>query len=1102
MNNNKLIDRLEHFIKKYYQNQLLKGLIICISIILVAFFALSFIEYFGRFERQTRTFLFFTLVILSTAVLVLYVFRPILGLINVKRNFGYAEAAALIGDHFPEVSDKLLNTLQLQEKSENSDQQLLLASINRRIKNLTPIPFANAIPYQENIPYIKYALLPAFVLILILIITPGFKKSSQRVMQYNIHFEIVAPFDFITDIGNKVAIQNDDVNINLITEGDQIPQDAYLNVGSYRYKMRMSELGSFSYQLRNIQKTEKIFFEAGGFSSRQYRLVVAAKPSIISTNTKLIYPKYLRKEAKSIENIGEINIPAGTIIEWNINTKNVKYLNINSGKDSLITENNQTSIRKRFLKSDRLKLVAQNNQIEKGDSINFSIQVIPDLYPEIEVSAQKDSLSQKVLYFMGRISDDYGFKKLDFHYTHYRDDQPIKGNTNPISISINTTQTSQGFYHLWDLETLEVQPNDQIEYYFTIWDNDGINGPKSTKTTTSTYKLPSKDEIEQLTEKLNEEIKESLNNAQSESKNLEEQMKGVEKMLIEKKKLYWNDKRKIQELLEKKKAIQEKLKNSIQKNLEKNFKENEFNSQQEELLEKQKKLEDIMKDVLDEETQKLMDKIQELLNKNKKDELQNALQELKFDEKQMNKEMDRLLELFKELELEKKLLDTIDKLNELAKQEKELASNTNNKKQDKTAEQEKLNKTFDEIKKDLKEIDQKNKDLEKPLKLSQHEDKQESISQKMRDALSKEQQGKSKNASQKMGEAADDINQLAQDMQQEMDEAYEEQQTEDYNNLRQILENLIQLSFDQEKLIDEFKKNKKYSPKYVELRQDQQRIIDETRMVEDSLLALSKRNEQIQSLVNEEISRVNENLKESIKYLEERLTNNALVTQQYAMTGFNNLALMLSASLEQIQQQMKSQMQNKGKPKGECKKPGGGKNGKKPQKPNASAIKKMQDELAKQIKDLEKGQKQGKGSPSSKEFAEMAAKQAAIRKKIQDLNSKLQKEGKGGSLGDLKKTQDLMDKVEEDFYNKRLNNQTFQKLNQIEFQLSEHEKAEKEQEQDQTRSSNEGREINRPLPKNIEKYIEEKEKEIEMIRRISPELQPYFKQKVERYFEN
>jgi hypothetical protein len=95
-----------------------------------------------------------------------------------------------------------------------------------------------------------------------------------------------------------------------------------------------------------------------------------------------------------------------------------------------------------------------------------------------------------------------------------------------------------------------------------------------------------------------------------------------------------------------------------------------------------------------------------------------------------------------------------------------------------------------------------------------------------------------------------------------------------------------------------------------------------------------------------------------------------------------------------------------------------------------------------------------------------------------------------------------MDKVEEDFYNKRFNSQTFQKLNQIEFKLSEHEKAEKEQEQDQARSSNEGKEFDRPIPKNIEKYLEQKEKEIEMIRKISPELQPYYKQKVENYFEN
>lgn len=179
---------MEYFIKKYYQNQLIKGFIICISIIIIAFFTVSFSEYLGRFETQTRTYLFYGLLGLSTLVLVQYIIRPILGLINIKRSFGYSEAAALIGSHFPEVQDKLVNTLQLQEKANNSNHQLLIASIDQRIKNLSPIPFAKAIPYKDNIPYIKYALLPAILLVFILLTTPGFKKSSQRVVQYKTHF--------------------------------------------------------------------------------------------------------------------------------------------------------------------------------------------------------------------------------------------------------------------------------------------------------------------------------------------------------------------------------------------------------------------------------------------------------------------------------------------------------------------------------------------------------------------------------------------------------------------------------------------------------------------------------------------------------------------------------------------------------------------------------------------------------------------------------------------------------------------------------------------------------------------------------------------------
>ena len=55
--------------------------------------------------------------------------------------------------------------------------------------------------------------------------------------------------------------------------------------------------------------------------------------------------------------------------------------------------------------------------------------------------------------------------------------------------------------------------------------------------------------------------------------------------------------------------------------------------------------------------------------------------------------------------------------------------------------------------------------------------------------------------------------------------------------LRMLLENLIKLSFGQEKLIDRLKENSNYSQVYVEIAQDQFKIKDDAKVVEDSLFA-------------------------------------------------------------------------------------------------------------------------------------------------------------------------------------------------------------------------------------------------------------------------
>lgn len=1097
---NILLQKLNQFIDKYYLNQVYKGLILTASVSLIALFLISLLEYFGRFSSQVRLTLLISYALSVGCIAAWYLIRPSLGLFKINRKLNHRTAAKIIGNHFPQVKDKLLNALELSEQSAGTNNSLLLASIEQRTKELRPIPFVGAIDFKKNLTYVKYALAPALILLAVLLISPGFKKSTERVVRYAQAFEEEAPFEFIVDPNSLDAVQNETVEIHLGLEGDQIPQSSYIYVDGMRYKMRALAKNQFEFKIPNIQQSSSIYFEAGGFNSTEHIVKVALKPSLLSYHAKLIFPAYLKRQAETVSNMGELTIPQGTRIEWNFNTQNVDHLDISPSVNDLTQKEDQAIFTQRYMQSSSLKVLTSNSQVKRGDSLNYSIQVIPDLFPKIRVSSETDSFSAKVLYFIGDLKDDHGFSRLSFHYEfeNQKENTPQSGS---MDIPVQRDLESQTFYHLWNLNSLNIEPSDELVYYFTVWDNDGVNGPKRTQTTPERYKAPSLEEIEQQTEKSNQEIKEQLSGSQSEASELENEIQDVERMLTEKENLDWNDKKKIEDLLKKHEALQKQVQETIKKNLEKNLKEEEFKPQNERIAEKQKKLEELFDEVMDDEMKELMEKIRELMEKNKTDELQQKMEQLQFSEKELSKELDRMLELFKELELEKKLQETVDKLNELAEKQEKLAEKTANSDKDEALEkeQEELNKQMDKLKEDLKDISEKDRALEKPKGLEPPMDKQEDARSDMQDASDKMDKGKNQKASEKQKDAAEKMKEMANEMQEQMDQAYQEQQEEDIQSLRQILENLIQLSFDQEDVQEQFKEHRSYSPKYIELRQLQRKIKDDSRIVEDSLLALSKRALEIQHFVNEEIAKINQNLDKTLEYLGERQTRNALVHQQLAMTGYNNLALMLSQSLDAMQQQMKSQQQQQGEPKANCKKPGNGNNGKN-KKPNMNAIKKLQQELAKQMQEMANGMKKGK-KPGSKEFAEMAAKQAAIRKMMRDLERELNKEGQGRSLGDLKRTQDMMDDLEKDLYYKKLDDNTLSRLQQIEIRLSEHEKAEKEQEQDKKRSSTEAEDMEKKIPPAIKKYLDEKNKQQEQLKKVSPELNPYYEKKVKDFFQ-
>lgn len=241
----------------------------------------------------------------------------------------------------------------------------------------------------------------------------------------------------------------------------------------------------------------------------------------------------------------------------------------------------------------------------------------------------------------------------------------------------------------------------------------------------------------------------------------------------------------------------------------------------------------------------------------------------------------------------------------------------------------------------------------------------------------------------------------------------------------------------------------------------------------------------IKSFINKQVNDINFNLEKTIQYMSERSIPEARSRQQYVITSINDVAVMLSEILKQLQDQMAAQAQ-------------GNKKKKKGNKPGISDLRKMQEELNKQCEGMKNCNKPG-GQKMSQELAQMAAMQEKIREALRKLDQQQQKEG-GKPGGNLQEIQDLMEQIEKDIVNKNITEETIRRQKDITIKLLEVEKSEREQDKEEKRESKTAREIFNQNPPSIEEYLKNKQKEVELLQTVPPTLSPYYRIKVKEYF--
>ena len=1077
--------QLEGFIRRYYLNELLKGSILFFSIWLLYFIVILLIEYFLWLSPPYRSLLFWLCILVSLALFYKFIALPVFKLFRISKGIDELEASRIIGKHFPEVNDKLLNVLQLQRDPNQSD--LLLASITQKSRELKPVPFKMAVNYNNSLRYLKYAAFP--VIIILAVIFTGnstvFSESYTRGIHYKTAYEPPAPFSFL--INNPVLIveEGSSFTLDITTRGKIVPENASIHFNDETYFLRSSKPSQFQYTLQGIKENMIFYLSANGVRSRPYEIQVVKVPKLVDFEIAMQYPSYLKRPQDKVRGTGNISVPEGTKVTWNLKTRTTNRVVLSTQDTAMDFKRNgdDYTFSKTLFTNTPYQVKTSNEQIKDHETLEYNIVVIKDQFPEIIVEHKGDTIREENLYFYGKVSDDHSVSALNLVYS--QDDE--EGNSKKIALPVNKEVFAE-FYYTFP-GGLDLERGKNYTFYFEVFDNDGVRGPKRSRTDNYSFLKKSEAEVkEEQLKKQGESIRnlsQSLDKMQMNEKELEE----LSRLQKEKEQLNFNDRKKLNEFLERQKQQNQMMKNYSEK-LKQSLEEEtpqESDSFKEELRVRLESKEERL-----EENEALLEELQKYSDKISREELSKKLEELSKQNTTEQKTLEQLLELTKRYYVQEKTQKLAKDLSRLAEEQEKIADKENEKEQE---EQEGVNEKFEDFKKQMDDLEKENEGLKKPFELGREKEEEKEIEQEQQKAGENLEQGKKADAKNNQKNAAEKMKEMSKKMQAMQMMSQGEQLNANIESLRQILSNLLTFSFEQEDLLLKFRTMRPNNPRYAAELKKQQVLKEHFEHIDDSLFALAVSNPMITEKITTKLTDIEFDINKSLERLAQNEIPQGTSSQQYVMTGTNELALMLNDVLGNMQEMANPSPSPGGDGKGD----------------QLQDIIISQEELIEQMKEgmkqgekgkpMEDGKNGEQGQGEKEQNEELSGRQFEIFKQQQLLKQQLQNklkelgldQNKSGLIRD-------MEQVERDILEKGFTKETLDRMNRITHRLLELENSTLEQEEEERRTSRTNLEnFNKPAQDQILK-AKEYFRSTEILNRQTLPLRQIYKAKVRDYF--
>ncbi|MCK5548847.1 MAG: hypothetical protein KAI64_07510, partial [Thermoplasmata archaeon] len=458
------------------------------------------------------------------------------------------------------------------------------------------------------------------------------------------------------------------------------------------------------------------------------------------------------------------------------------------------------------------------------------------------------------------------------------------------------------FAYVLNLSEINLAPDDAVEYFAVVYDNDTFSGPKRSVSRSYFARFPSLEEmfaeIDEGMSNVDETIEETIEAARE----LSESLREMSEELKRDPEVDWQTQKEMEEALEKQKELQERL-DEINRELEEIIKESESNNLfTEETLRMYSELQQLFDDLATPELLEAMEKLAEAAASLNEDAMRKALDEFRLNQEQFAKNLERTLDIFKRVQIEQKMDEVVKRLEELAETQTEIADKAADQDPDDSSGLENLALEENAA---LKELEAISRETEKLSELTREyltmpsdeisemagEMSEGEAQQKMNEARRSMSQGNRQQSAESARRSEESLKQMLESMQSLRSSMKSAQMEEVLSDFRRIAGKSLELSKMQESLHDEGEDLPVNSPQLSDIASKQEQLRRGLSSIIQDLVELSKKTFGVSPQTARAIGATSGAMAEAIRQMEERDGKSATRSQKAALGGLNETNL-------------------------------------------------------------------------------------------------------------------------------------------------------------------------------------------------------------------